>query len=240
MKYKIILIVIGVSTLLYFIQNSLPKIIEEGYKDFPFINLKSHIPTDYLTVMNLDSNDIGYVHNAFKKHSVVSSFDYQDEFIVTVLKVSLSSKSKDLNTIVKSFNDLNSLGSCGDRFVTGMNAQLVDLKFTFDYPLLKVDSVEIHIPRSGVINTILERDSLCAYFMPDSYGYSVRLNQQKYFDMAVKVVPPSIFQKQEDKINMLLVLKQKDGFLYFYLITKMNFNTKDIEANVFNDFFDYK
>ncbi|TJZ53588.1 hypothetical protein FAZ15_16255 [Sphingobacterium olei] len=208
----------------------------EKYLDEKVSYLKSEIPKEFITVLDLDSSDIRYSETIFiNNESIISSFEYQSKVTITAIKLNMS-PSKPLYKAVDRYNDLTDLGIDGGIVYSGIDNQLIKFKYRPNYSSLKVESIGIHLPKSSLSKDLIINDSICAYFIENSYGFKIKLNGNKYSDMSAEVKPFSIFEKPAvDKLstNMLIVLKQQHDFMYLFLIHKIDSNMEEIPENEF-------
>ncbi|GGH31383.1 hypothetical protein FAZ19_22400 [Sphingobacterium alkalisoli] len=208
----------------------------EEYLDEKVSYLKSEIPKEYLTVLDLDSSYIGHSETIFiNEESIISSFEYQSKVNITAIKLNLS-PSKPLYKAVDRYNDLTDLGIDGGVVYSGIDNQLIKFYYRPSYSSLKIESIGIHLPKSSLSKALIENDSTYAYFIENSYGFKIKFNRNQHSDISAEVKPSSIFEKPAgDKLstNMLIVLKKQHDFMYLFLIHKMNSNIEEMTENEF-------
>ncbi|TJZ53604.1 hypothetical protein FAZ15_16350 [Sphingobacterium olei] len=208
----------------------------EKYLDEKVSYLKSEIPKEYITVLDLDSSYIGDSETIFiNNESIISSFEYQSKVNITAIKLNMS-PSKPLYKAVDRYNDLTNIGIDGGIVYSGIDNQLIKFKYRPNYSSLKVESIGIHLPKSSLSEDLIINDSICAYFIENSYGFKIKLNGNQYSDISAEVKPSTIFEKPAgDKLstNMLIVLKRQHDVMYLFLIHKMNSNIEEIPENEF-------
>lgn len=211
----------------------------EKYLDEKVSYLKSEIPKEYITVLDLDSSYIGDSETIFiNNEAIISSFEYQSKVNITAIKLNMPS-SKPLYTAVDHYNDLTHVGIDGGIVYSGIDNQLIKFYYTPNYSSLKVESIEIHLPKSSLSKDLIINDSICAYFIEDNYGFKMKFNRNQHSEISAEVKPSSIFEKSTGgklSTNMLIFLKKQHDFFYLFLVHKIDRNMEEIPENEFASF----
>lgn len=231
MKYVKIILSIILLLLIYF---GCCKAIKWGetYINSMTSNLKSDIPVEYLQLLNIDSNDVRFSNTIFVDQSAISSLNYQDSIVITALRLD-ASPNWSLMDGISVCEDLTSLGIDGGVFYAGFENGMTKISYSYDYEFVKVNSIDIHLPRSGDIKSLIRSDTLCSYFIPNSYGLKVKLNDRNHSDIVIETSPKGIFEKSsggnDNTTNLLFLLRRHQGHIYLFLFNRLSRGSKEID-----------
>ncbi|MFD2557197.1 hypothetical protein [Sphingobacterium tabacisoli] len=238
MRYIKVLLVVLLIVVVYVALFKVAKLGQQ-YLDKKMSSLTSAIPKECLALLSIDSTDISFSKTVFVDQSAISSFAYKDSIFITAVRLD-ASPMLSLTRGVNLHKDLIKTGIDGGVFYAGVENLMTKISYSYDYELVRVNSIDIHLPRSGDIKSLIQNDTLCSYFIPNSYGFKVRLNDRNHSDIVIETSPKSIFEENNEKnngtMNMLLCLRRYQDHVYLFLFNRLNRSSKEIDESALNRF----
>lgn len=203
--------------------------------NFRTSRLMKDIPAEYVTPLNLQTNQIIQAKTIFRNNRLPITQIVFENKIATIYSVNLSDNNrfKDLVSLHSNLTDIH----IDATQYTGMENYIL-----FDYDIMHtqkaINGIEISFLKNSKIIEFVNNDSTLAYFIPKNRGFKIKYKDLDYDDVAVKVEGINTFEsRSEETTNMIIVFRKVKEKVMIYVIHKKNDGVAELDQEAFYSVF---